>query len=129
MIQKKTKLYAFQSSVPSNKIEYAKLRKVRFEGSIDFEVEVLNEEDIEEYFPCHLIRGNGKWLLRIELEYCFFSIDESFFTDSIQLEVENLNAVNINSQIIYNRFKSEKISSAIASALDIIYQHQMDILG
>lgn len=129
MILNKTALIAYQKDFLSDQVDFARLRKVKFEGSIDFEVELLYEESTEQYIQCHLAKEDNQWLLGIELEDSSFPYNECSYINSVDVELEELYEITKNSQSIYSHIKDKKTACAIANAVNTIYQHQMDILN
>ena len=55
--------------------------------------------------------------------------DESYFVNSLQVELDNLHETQKNSQKIYKKLPCEKSACSISYALKYLYQHQMDILN
>lgn len=103
--------------------------EVHFEGSVDFKVTVEDSVNLEHTYLCHLVKDNLKWLLGIEINEFMECEDESYFVNSLQVELDNLHETQKNSQKIYKKLPCEKSACSISYALKYLYQHQMDILN
>lgn len=97
---------------------------MHFEGSVE------DSGNLEHTYLCHLVKDNLKWLLGIEINEFMECEDESYFVNSLQVELDNLHEPQKkNSQKIYKKLPCEKSACSISYALKYLYQHQMDILN
>lgn len=129
MILETNQMIVYETGSASRKSEIAELKEVHFEGSIDFKVTVKDSGNLEHTYPCHLVKDNLKWLLGVEINEFMECEDESYFVNSLQVELDNLHETQNNSQNIYKKLPCEKSACSISYALKYLYQHQMDILN
>ena len=120
MILETNQMIVYETGSASRKSEIAELKEVHFEGSVDFKVTVEDSVNLEHTYLCHLVKDNLKFM---ECE------DESYFVNSLQVELDNLHETQKNSQKIYKKLPCEKSACSISYALKYLYQHQMDILN
>ena len=129
MILETNQMMVYETGSVSRKSEIAELKEVHFEGSVDFKVTVEDSVNLEHTYLCHLVKDNLKWLLGIEINEFMECEDESYFLNSLQVELDNLHETQKNSQKIYKKLPCEKSACSISYALKYLYQHQMDILN
>lgn len=129
MILETNQMIVYETGSASRKSEIAELKEVHFEGSVDFKVTVEDGGNLEHTYLCHLIKDNLKWRLGIEINEFMECEDESYFVNSLQVELDNLYEPQKNSQKIYKKLPCEKSACSISYALKYLYQHQMDILN
>ena len=121
MILETNQMIVYETGSASRKSEIAELKEVHFEGSVDFKVTVEDSVNLEHTYL--------KWLLGIEINEFMECEDESYFLNSLQVELDNLHETQKNSQKIYKKLPCEKSACSISYALKYLYQHQMDILN
>lgn len=129
MILETNQMIVYETGSASRKSEIAELKEVHFEGSIDFKVTVKDSGNLEHTYLYHLVKDNLKWLLGVEINEFMECEDESYFVNSLQVELDNLHETQNNSQNIYKKLPCEKSACSISYALKYLYQHQMDILN
>ena len=129
MILETNQMIVYETGSASRKSEIAELKEVHFEGSIDFKVAVKDSGNLEHTYLYHLVKDNLKWLLGVEINEFMEREDESYFVNSLQVELDNLHETQNNSQNIYKKLPCEKSACSISYALKYLYQHQMDILN
>ena len=123
MILETNQMIVYETGSASRKSEIAELKEVHFEGSVEDSV------NLEHTYLCHLVKDNLKWLLGVEINEFMECEDESYFLNSLQVELDNLHETQKNSQKIYKKLPCEKSACSISYALKYLYQHQMDILN
>ena len=90
MILETNQMIVYEIGSASRKSEIAELKEVHFEGSVDFKVTVEDSGNLEHTYLCHLVKDNLKWLLGIEINEFMECEDESYFVNSLQVELDNL---------------------------------------
>ena len=90
MILETNQMIVYETGSASRKSEIAELKEVHFEGSIDFKVTVKDSGNLEHTYLCHLVKDNLKWLLGVEINEFMECEDESYFVNSLQVELDNL---------------------------------------
>ena len=117
MILETNQMIIYETGSASRKSEIAELKEVHFEGSVDFKVTVEDSVNLEHTYLCHLVKDNLKWLLGIEINEFMECEDESYFVNSLQVELDNLHETQKNSQKIYKKLPCEKSACSISYAL------------
>ena len=119
MILETNQMIVYEIGSASRKSEIAELKEVHFEGSVDFKVTVEDSGNLEHTYLCHLVKDNLKWLLGIEINEFMECEDESYFVNSLQVELDNLHEPQKNSQKIYKKLPCEKSACSISYALEV----------
>ena len=109
MILETNQMIVYETGSASRKSEIAELKEVHFEGSVDFKVTVEDSVNLEHTYLCHLVKDNLKWLLGIEINEFMECEGESYFVNSLQVELDNLHETQKNSQKIYKKLPCERV--------------------
>ena len=123
MILETNQMIVYEIGSASRKSEIAELKEVHFEGSVDFKVTVEDSGNLEHTYLCHLVKDNLKWLLGIEINEFMECEDESYFVNSLQVELDNLHEPQKNSQKIYKKLPWHVKRAPVQFLTPCLYQH------
>ena len=114
------------SVMPINQAKFLKGQRFDLQVEVkgladDFKVTVEDSVNLEHTYLCHLVKDNLKWLLGIEINEFMECEGESYFVNSLQVELDNLHETQKNSQKIYKKLPCEKSACSISYALKYLY--------